>query len=77
MSPGLFFLLTVGALLEEAIRYIYDWIISKRVGVILRVRAGQGFKDSSEILYMNTDNKVERMVKVWNAPWAMKELGWI
>jgi hypothetical protein len=29
------------------------------------------------ILTMNTDNKVERMVKVWNAPWAMKELGWI
>ena len=29
------------------------------------------------ILTMNTDNKVERMVKVWNATWAMKELGWI
>ena len=28
-------------------------------------------------LTMNTVNKVERMVKVWNAPWAMKELGWI
>ena len=28
------------------------------------------------VLTMNTDNKVERMVKVWNAPWAMKELGW-
>jgi hypothetical protein len=28
------------------------------------------------ILTMNADNKVERMVKVWNAPWAMKELGW-
>ncbi len=29
------------------------------------------------ILTMNADNKVERMVKVWNAPWAMKELGWM
>ena len=29
------------------------------------------------ILTMNADNKVERMVKVWNATWAMKELGWI
>ncbi|MEZ4869777.1 MAG: nuclear transport factor 2 family protein [Caldilineaceae bacterium] len=28
-------------------------------------------------LTMNNDNKVERMVKVWNAPWAMQELGWI
>ncbi len=25
---------------------------------------------------MNGDNKVERMVKVWNAPWAMRDLGW-
>ena len=29
------------------------------------------------LLTMNADDKVERMVKVWNAPWAMKELGWI
>ena len=29
------------------------------------------------ILTMNQDNKVESMVKVWNAPWAMKELGWM
>ena len=29
------------------------------------------------ILTMNADDKVERMVKVWNAPWAMKELGWM
>jgi hypothetical protein len=29
------------------------------------------------LLTMNADNKVERMVKVWNAPWAMKELGWL
>ena len=28
-------------------------------------------------LTMNEDNKVERMVKVWNAPWAMRELGWL
>jgi hypothetical protein len=28
-------------------------------------------------LTMNNDDKVERMVKVWNAPWAMKELGWV
>ena len=29
------------------------------------------------VLTMNADDKVERMVKVWNAPWAMKELGWV
>ncbi len=29
------------------------------------------------IMTMNADNKVEKMIKVWNAPWAMKELGWI
>lgn len=28
-------------------------------------------------LTMNDDGKVKSMVKVWNAPWAMKELGWI
>lgn len=28
------------------------------------------------ILDMDDDGKVQRMVKVWNAPWAMKELGW-
>ncbi len=28
-------------------------------------------------LTMNDDDKVEKMVKVWNAPWAMKELGWM
>jgi hypothetical protein len=27
-------------------------------------------------LTMNADNKVEKMVKVWNAPWALNELGW-
>ncbi len=29
------------------------------------------------ILTMNEDNKIIKMVKVWNAPWAMKELGWL
>ena len=28
-------------------------------------------------LTMSSDNKVERMTKVWKAPWAMQELGWI
>jgi hypothetical protein len=28
-------------------------------------------------LTMNDDSKVEKMVKVWNAPWALKELGWM
>ena len=29
------------------------------------------------ILSMDTDNKVKNMVKVWNAPWAFKEIGWM
>ena len=29
------------------------------------------------ILSMNADDKVEKMVKVWNASWAMRELGWM
>jgi len=29
------------------------------------------------VLTMNDENKVAKMVKVWNAPWAMKELGWL
>lgn len=29
------------------------------------------------ILTMNDNGLIERMVKVWNAPWAMKELGWL
>ncbi len=29
------------------------------------------------ILTMSAGSKIERMVKVWSAPWAMKELGWI
>lgn len=28
-------------------------------------------------LTMNDVGKVERMVKVWNAPWSMNELGWL
>ncbi len=28
------------------------------------------------ILTMNAEGLIEKMVKVWNAPWAMKELGW-
>lgn len=28
-------------------------------------------------LTMNQANQVERMVKVWNASWALRELGWI
>lgn len=27
-------------------------------------------------LTMNDDDKVARMCKVWNAPWALRELGW-
>jgi hypothetical protein len=29
------------------------------------------------VLKMNDENKLADMVKVWNAPWAMKELGWM
>ena len=28
-------------------------------------------------LTMNADDKVGSMVKIWNAPWAMNELGWV
>lgn len=28
------------------------------------------------VLFMNGDDRVERMVKIWNAAWAMKQLGW-
>ena len=27
-------------------------------------------------LTMNADDRVEKMVKIWNAPWTMRELGW-
>ncbi len=29
------------------------------------------------MLTMNDDDKVARMTKVWNAPWALQELGWM
>lgn len=29
------------------------------------------------VVTMNEEDKVSHMVKVWNAPWAMRELGWI
>jgi hypothetical protein len=29
------------------------------------------------VLTMSADDKVEKMVKIWNAPWAMRELGWM
>ena len=29
------------------------------------------------VLTMNEEDKVAKMVKIWNAPWPMKELGWI
>lgn len=28
-------------------------------------------------LQMDADNKVCQMTKIWNAPWAMRELGWL
>ena len=28
-------------------------------------------------LTMDDDDHVARMVKIWNAPWAMRELGWV
>ncbi|MEZ4864834.1 MAG: hypothetical protein R3C14_26210 [Caldilineaceae bacterium] len=29
------------------------------------------------VLTMNADNQVAKMTKIWNAPWALRELGWI
>ena len=29
------------------------------------------------VLNMNDDGKVAKMTKIWNAPWAMRGLGWI
>jgi hypothetical protein len=29
------------------------------------------------VLKMNDDDKVSHMTKIWNAPWAMRELGWM
>ena len=28
-------------------------------------------------LTMNADDQVEKMVKIWNAPWSLNELGWM
>jgi hypothetical protein len=28
------------------------------------------------VLKFDDDNKISRMTKIWNAPWALKELGW-
>ncbi len=28
-------------------------------------------------LTMNADDQVEKMVKIWNAPWTLRELGWM
>ena len=28
-------------------------------------------------LTMDADDRVEKMVKIWNAPWTMRELGWM
>ncbi len=27
-------------------------------------------------LTMNEDDRIEKMIKIWNAPWTLKELGW-
>ncbi len=29
------------------------------------------------VLRMDGDDKVAAMTKIWNAPWAMRELGWV
>jgi hypothetical protein len=29
------------------------------------------------VLTMSDDNKVAKMVKIWNASWALRELGWM
>ena len=29
------------------------------------------------VLTMDDEGRVERMRKIWNAPWALKELGWM
>ena len=39
-----------------------------------------GKETSSHYVYaitINDDGKVSKMVKIWNAPWALKELGWM
>lgn len=29
------------------------------------------------VVKMNSEAKVEHLTKIWNAPWALKELGWM
>ena len=29
------------------------------------------------VLTLNDAGKVEKMIKIWNAPWCLKELGWM
>jgi hypothetical protein len=29
------------------------------------------------VLVMNADDRVEKMYKIWNAHWAMEQLGWV
>ena len=29
------------------------------------------------VLRLGSDDKVSHLTKIWNAPWAMKELGWM
>jgi hypothetical protein len=39
-----------------------------------------GMATNSHYVYaltMDADDKVAKMVKIWNAPWAMRELGWV
>jgi hypothetical protein len=36
----------------------------------------QAVADYVYALTMDADDKVGSMVKIWNAPWSMKELGW-
>jgi hypothetical protein len=34
-------------------------------------------KSNVNLFKMDDDDKIQRMQKVWNAPWAMRELGWV
>lgn len=29
------------------------------------------------VLFMSADDRVEKMYKIWNADWALKQLGWV
>jgi len=47
-------------------------------GRVIKIRlTHQDISDYVYAIKMNADNKVASMTKVWNAPWAMKELGWM